>query len=84
MSPIGTMPATQKLYHTLELYDAVAVTLEPYPDPDPRPTDRVVLYGKIVKPKFFTPEPTVQQKLWGVNKYYKSSVYNNPVANLKK
>ncbi len=81
---IGNMPEKQRLFHVLDAYDAVAVTLEPWPDIDPRPTDAVALYGKITKPKFFTPEPTVQQRLWGSTKYYASSSYNNPIANIKK
>lgn len=81
---IGGMPMNQKLYHSLDLYDAVAVTLEPYPDPDPRPSGNVALYGKITKPKTIKPQPTLQQKLWGMNKYYQTSYYNNPIANTPK
>lgn len=81
---IGGMPEMHKLYHSLDLYDGIAVTLERYPDSDPRPSGNVALYGKIKKPKTVKLQPTLQQKLWGMNKYYKSSTYNNPVANLKK
>lgn len=81
-APIGTMPEKQKLFHSLDLYDSVAVTLELYPDSDPRPSVNVALYGKISKPKFVVPKPTVQQKLWGSNVYFKSSNYANTAANL--
>ena len=83
-APIGTMPEKQKLFHALDLYDAVAVTLEPYPDNDPRPSKEVALYGKIDKPEFVVPSATTQQKLWGSTKYYPSSSYANPSANLPK
>lgn len=80
---VGGMPEKQKIYHSLELYDALAVTLEPYPDDDPRPSENVVLYGKIPR-KYHevTPEPTVQQKVWGLNKYIPSQTYGNVYANL--
>lgn len=83
-SPVGTMPEKQKLFHALDLYDAVAVTLEPYPDNDPRPSKEVALYGKIDKQTFVVPEPTTQQKLWGSTIYYPSASYANTAANLPK
>ena len=81
---IGNMPEKQRLFHVLDLYDAVAVTEEPWPDANPMPSENVALYGKINKPKFFNVQPTLQQKLWGSTKAYKSSTYNNPIANVKK
>ncbi|MBI4141426.1 hypothetical protein HY484_00705 [Candidatus Woesearchaeota archaeon] len=74
------MPEKQKLFHNIDFYDAVAVTLEDYPDSDPRPSGDVALYGNIVRKKLFVPEPTVQNKLQGVQKYYPTSSYANTVA----
>ena len=74
------LPERQRLYHNLDAYDAVIVTREPYPDVDPRPTDDVVLYGRIEKREFLESLPTVQQKLEGMKTSYKSSRYTNPVA----
>lgn len=77
---IASMGEKQSLFHSIDAYDAIAVTLEPYPDADPRPSGNVDLYGKIVRKKLFVPEPTTQNKLQGVNKYYPTSSYANPVA----
>lgn len=65
----------QKLNRYLDNYDDLVITREPFPDSNPAPSKEIVLGGKIQKrtPEPFLPPATTQQKLWGVNKFYRSN-----------
>ena len=65
----------QKLNRYLDVYDEVVITREPFPDSSPAPSKEIVLRGAIDKrsPEPFLPNATVQQRLWGVNTFYRSN-----------
>lgn len=65
----------QKLNRYLDVYDDVVITREPFPDSNPAPSKEIVLKGAVQKrtPEPFLPNATVQQRLWGVNKFYRSN-----------
>jgi len=47
----------------LDHYDYVVITREPYPDTDPSPSDDIVLYGLIEKPRQYIDSPFTSQEL---------------------
>lgn len=65
----------QKLNRYLDVYDEVVITREPFPDNSPAPSKEIVLRGAIDKrtPMPFLPNATTQQRLWGVNTFYRSN-----------